>query len=29
VTYRLRNITVSMIRDIIYMQFNCDGTHTL
>jgi hypothetical protein len=25
--YYLRNITISMIRDIIHMQFNCDGTH--
>lgn len=25
--YYLRNITISMIRDVIHMQFNCDGTH--
>jgi CRP-like cAMP-binding protein len=25
--YYLRNITLSMIRDVIHMQFNCDGTH--
>jgi CRP-like cAMP-binding protein len=25
--YYLRNITISMIRDAIHMQFNCDGTH--
>lgn len=25
--YYLRNISISMVRDIIRMQFNCDGTH--
>lgn len=25
--YYLRNITISIIRDAIHMQFNCDGTH--
>lgn len=25
--YYLRNVTISVIRDAIHMQFNCDGTH--
>jgi CRP-like cAMP-binding protein len=25
--YYLRNVTISIIRDVIHMQFNCDGTH--
>jgi len=25
--FYLRNVTISIIRDAIHMQFNCDGTH--
>jgi hypothetical protein len=25
--YYVRNITVSLIKDVIHMQFNCDGAH--
>jgi len=25
--FYLRNVTISMVRDAIHMQFNCDGTH--